>query len=370
MAALPPPVALPPQPNDPLVQLPPAPVFPPTVNNVLEAVKYRRDVEMSFRGRPADAFHCFSPMAALPLPVALPAQPNDPLVPLPPAPVFPPTVSNALEYRRDVEISIRGRPADVYHCCSPMAALPLPVALPAQPNDPLVLLPPAPVFPPTVSNVLDAVKYRRNVEISIRGRPADVRCTPNDHYSSIIYELSRKLQLQLPPKDRCSAALVQTHPSHTHVGKVNWRTFNCMAFPKRYGNKKATISWNQLKSLEGDRMDVQSLQYFWDFWSNKGATTGQDRGDYIDARDCLVSALLVSLQPKRKRNFTLRSSPVAKSNKLPAQICSYDICVRKAGAILMMLADETLGSSPATELPRSCAAQICPYVSGMLAAAN
>ena len=43
----PPPIALPAQPNDPNVQLPAAPVFPPTVNDVLAAVKYRQNVDVS-----------------------------------------------------------------------------------------------------------------------------------------------------------------------------------------------------------------------------------------------------------------------------------------------------------------------------------
>jgi hypothetical protein len=53
----------------------------------------------------------------------------------------------------------------------PMAAPPPPnppaIALPAQPNDLNVLLPAAPVFPPTVNDVLAAVRYRRDVELSI-----------------------------------------------------------------------------------------------------------------------------------------------------------------------------------------------------------
>ena len=44
---------------------------------------------------------------------------------------------------------------------------PNPVALPAPPNDPKVPLPTAPVFPPTMNNVLEAMMYRRNVELSI-----------------------------------------------------------------------------------------------------------------------------------------------------------------------------------------------------------
>jgi hypothetical protein len=44
---------------------------------------------------------------------------------------------------------------------------PPPIALPAQPNDPNVPLPTAPVFPPTINDVLTAVKYRQNVDVSI-----------------------------------------------------------------------------------------------------------------------------------------------------------------------------------------------------------
>ena len=51
-----------------------------------------------------------------------------------------------------------------------MAAVPPnppPIAIPAQPNDPNVQLPAAPAFPPTVVDVLAAVKYHQNVELSI-----------------------------------------------------------------------------------------------------------------------------------------------------------------------------------------------------------
>ena len=41
------------------------------------------------------------------------------------------------------------------------------IAIPAQPNDPNVQLPAAPAFPPTVVDVLAAVKYHQNVELSI-----------------------------------------------------------------------------------------------------------------------------------------------------------------------------------------------------------
>lgn len=47
MAAPTPPVALPRAPQDPTVTLPAAPVFPPTVNNVLAAIQYRQDVNIS-----------------------------------------------------------------------------------------------------------------------------------------------------------------------------------------------------------------------------------------------------------------------------------------------------------------------------------
>jgi hypothetical protein len=41
------PVVLPPVPRDPTVTLPAVPVFPPTVENVLAAVQYRKNVERS-----------------------------------------------------------------------------------------------------------------------------------------------------------------------------------------------------------------------------------------------------------------------------------------------------------------------------------
>ena len=44
---IPPPIALPPQPNDPNVPLPVAPAFPPTINDVLTAVKFRQNVDVS-----------------------------------------------------------------------------------------------------------------------------------------------------------------------------------------------------------------------------------------------------------------------------------------------------------------------------------
>lgn len=43
----PPPVVLPAPPTDPGLQLPPAPVFPPTQQDVLEAVGYRNEVTAS-----------------------------------------------------------------------------------------------------------------------------------------------------------------------------------------------------------------------------------------------------------------------------------------------------------------------------------
>lgn len=41
------------------------------------------------------------------------------------------------------------------------------VALPVQPRDGDVQLPPAPAYPPTVAKVCDAVEYRSEVEASI-----------------------------------------------------------------------------------------------------------------------------------------------------------------------------------------------------------
>lgn len=49
----------------------------------------------------------------------------------------------------------------------PLPPNPPPIQLPAQPNDPNVPLPTAPVSPPTVNNVLAAIKYRQNVDLSI-----------------------------------------------------------------------------------------------------------------------------------------------------------------------------------------------------------
>ena len=89
-----------------------------------------------------------------------------------------------------------------------MAAVPPnppPIAIPAQPNDPNVQLAAAPAFPPTVVDVLAAVKYHQNVELSIckwivllfdipcnfwisAERPPAVRCTPDDRYNSVLYE--------------------------------------------------------------------------------------------------------------------------------------------------------------------------------------
>ena len=47
-----------------------------------------------------------------------------------------------------------------------IAANPPPVTLPAVPTDPNVQRPPPPVFPPTQQNVLNAVDYRNEVNIS------------------------------------------------------------------------------------------------------------------------------------------------------------------------------------------------------------
>jgi len=65
---------------------------------------------------------------------------------------------------------------------------PPPVAPPVPSNDPNVPMPAAPVFPPTVNNVLEALAYRRNVEVSMDEQDDDIRCTLNDHYNSVLYE--------------------------------------------------------------------------------------------------------------------------------------------------------------------------------------
>ncbi|KAH9163049.1 hypothetical protein EDB89DRAFT_2242905 [Lactarius sanguifluus] len=48
----PPPVALPAPPNDPQVRLPPAPLYPPTRNDVLQAVWHHRSVDASINAFP------------------------------------------------------------------------------------------------------------------------------------------------------------------------------------------------------------------------------------------------------------------------------------------------------------------------------
>ncbi|KAF8812885.1 hypothetical protein BYT27DRAFT_7132131 [Phlegmacium glaucopus] len=65
-----------------------------------------------------------------------------------------------------------------------------PVALPPQSNDLRVPLPAAPVFPPTINDVLAAIRYHKDVEISVNHRPLDARCTRNDYYNSVLYEHS------------------------------------------------------------------------------------------------------------------------------------------------------------------------------------
>ncbi|KAM6497600.1 hypothetical protein JOM56_005548 [Amanita muscaria] len=74
-----------------------------------------------------------------------------------------------------------------------MAALPPPnppaVALPAQPNDPNVPMPAAPNFPPTVDNIIAAMRYREDVHMSFAHQP-DEACTLDDLSNSGIYEHS------------------------------------------------------------------------------------------------------------------------------------------------------------------------------------
>ncbi|KAI9431232.1 hypothetical protein H4582DRAFT_2009491 [Lactarius indigo] len=66
----------------------------------------------------------------------------------------------------------------------PLAAVPLP----AQPRDPAVQLPVAPIFPPSPNDVINAAAYRRRVDTSFRVAPLNERCTINDRYCSILYE--------------------------------------------------------------------------------------------------------------------------------------------------------------------------------------
>ncbi|KAF8218972.1 hypothetical protein L208DRAFT_1559314 [Tricholoma matsutake] len=51
---------------------------------------------------------------------------------------------------------------------------PPPFTLPAQPNDPNVPLPAAPVFPPTMNDVLGAIRYHQTVDVSIAEHPTAV----------------------------------------------------------------------------------------------------------------------------------------------------------------------------------------------------
>jgi len=77
-----------------------------------------------------------------------------------------------------------------------------------QPNDPNVPLPTAPAYPPTVNDILAASLHRTRVKLSIGTfvlfseffhvsnnlkcmpdqRPTDVRCTQQDDYASILYK--------------------------------------------------------------------------------------------------------------------------------------------------------------------------------------
>ncbi|KAH9013697.1 hypothetical protein EDB85DRAFT_2032379 [Lactarius pseudohatsudake] len=66
---------------------------------------------------------------------------------------------------------------------------PLPVVLPAPPNDPRVQLPHAPLSPPTRDDVLQAVKYHRLVDASMRVVQGP-NCTQDDRYNAVIYEHS------------------------------------------------------------------------------------------------------------------------------------------------------------------------------------
>ncbi|KAH9004632.1 hypothetical protein EDB86DRAFT_1968250 [Lactarius hatsudake] len=70
-----------------------------------------------------------------------------------------------------------------------MAAPPHPpVMLLAPPNDDNVPIPPQPTYPPTVSDVNGAIRYRQDVDTSIMHRHPDLGCDLNDRYNAVIYE--------------------------------------------------------------------------------------------------------------------------------------------------------------------------------------
>lgn len=70
----------------------------------------------------------------------------------------------------------------------PNALDPQPIPRPARPHDPAVRRPRAPACPPTVSNVLNAVQYNRDVDKSFNNAFIEENCTRNDAYSAILYQ--------------------------------------------------------------------------------------------------------------------------------------------------------------------------------------
>ncbi|KAF8260488.1 hypothetical protein EI94DRAFT_1748247 [Lactarius quietus] len=72
----------------------------------------------------------------------------------------------------------------------PAAEQPRPIRRPARPHDRRVRRPSAPHYPPTVSDVLDAEKYKRDVDRSVRHGKTGESCTRRDVYNAILYRHS------------------------------------------------------------------------------------------------------------------------------------------------------------------------------------
>ncbi|KAH8978069.1 hypothetical protein EDB92DRAFT_653866 [Lactarius akahatsu] len=61
-------------------------------------------------------------------------------------------------------------------------------ALLEPPRDGLVPIPAEPTSPPTVGDVIGAIRYRQDVDVSISQRHPDLGCDLNDRYNGVIYE--------------------------------------------------------------------------------------------------------------------------------------------------------------------------------------
>ncbi|KAI9451793.1 hypothetical protein BJY52DRAFT_1295830 [Lactarius psammicola] len=89
---------------------------------------------------------------------------------------------------------------------------PPPIALPAPPDDDTLILPAAPVFPPTRNDVHEAVRYRKDVEISITNRFPIIQCSPDDHYNAVLYEFNTVRAAAAAADPQAAAADPQAAP--------------------------------------------------------------------------------------------------------------------------------------------------------------